>query len=95
MSQFQSIEGFNLEVASFGEGANSRIIVFRQPGADGPWEKIGRAVALLIGGESARRELRRFLDSDGEGYGRRRLQDIIPDGISSSTHTNMRKWLGL
>ena len=87
---------FKLEVANFGSG-NNRVVVFRLIGAnmDSEWEQITGTRALLIGGEKARAELRRLIDSSAEGLGRPALQSVIPGGFNGRSHNAMRKFVGL
>ncbi len=92
---FQTVDPrFNLEVANFGSG-NDRVLIFRAPNAPDEWEQIDSTRTILIGGAVARRELKRMLDSRSEGLGRPALQDRIPGGINSRTHTAMRKFFNL
>lgn len=86
---FRQIEqGFNLEVASFGE-RNSRILIFRVGDVDS-WEQVADKRVLLVGGEPVKRELRRLLSE----HGRPSLNQRIPGGISGSVHTALRRHVG-
>ncbi len=89
-------ERFNIEVINFGE-SNDRVLVFRLLNAsiDEPWEKIEGTRALLIGGEPARLEMKRMLDSRMGGLTRASLNEAIPGGIKGRSHTAMRKYFGL
>ncbi len=90
MMQFVPIQNYQLEVASTGR-SNGRILVFRSPDNPDSWNQVGNARVIFIGGSNAKRELKRFLTNNG----RPKLQDIIPDGISSSVHTALREYAGL
>ena len=87
---FIPIKGYQLEVANTGR-SNGRILVFRVPGGADEWEQVGNARVLIIGGDTARDEIRQMLVNNG----RPKLQSLIPDGISSSVHTALREYVGL
>lgn len=88
--QFKAIRGYRLEVGSTGH-SNGRMLVFRLIGGVDEWAQIGNARVFLIGGDSAKHELKRLLSD----VGRPTLQERIPDGISGSVHTTLREYVGL
>ncbi|MFT5196168.1 MAG: hypothetical protein ACI9EW_002736 [Cellvibrionaceae bacterium] len=87
---------FNLQTANFGT-RNDRVLVIALKGAtlEDEWEQIEGSRILLIGGEIAREELKRFLDTKSGGLNRKKLKEQIPGGMNSRTHTAMRKFCGL
>ena len=93
---FQPIDSqFNLQAANFGS-TNDRVLVISLIGAklEDEWQQIEGSRILLIGGEPARAELMRMLDSKKNGLSRGKLQNQLPGGMNSRTHTAMRKFCG-
>lgn len=90
--QFKPIPDYNLLIANFGEGTNSRIIIFRTPDATmtDPWEKIPGTNILLIG-RATRAELHKYIQNTSW----RATDQQLPNGIGGRTYTAIRKYLGL
>ena len=88
--EFKKLDGFNLEVASSGF-SSARILVFRTPDCGSPWDQVEGSRIVVVGGDIAKRELKKLLTE----YGRDRLQSVVPGGISGSPHTALRTYVGL
>ena len=78
-----------ITVHSFREGTNYRILIFQEIDKHKPIFHIPGTNALTIG-PNAQDMIRRIFETTS----RPKLHAIIPGGISSRTHTQIRRWLG-
>ncbi len=85
---FKKIEGYNLEVGTALKKPR-RIRIFRAK----PFDTVLHIenTNILILGRTAEQELYRMITD----HGRPTVQKLIPDGISGSTYTSIRKHFGL
>jgi len=86
--EFKKIEGYNLEVGTALKKPR-RIRIFRAK----PFDTVLHieSTNILILGRTAEQELFRMITD----HGRPTVHELIPDGISGSTYTSIRRHFGL
>lgn len=87
---FTRIGSTPLSVATDGDGKD-RVLVFRKITANQDLIRIPGTNIILIGGNETLTELKNLLKE----HGRKTLNDLIPGGISGSTHTKLRAHLNI